>query len=354
VTTTTAVPHPTTTSTDAHDAPPGRTLSGFKPTGPLHLGNLLSALRPLAAAGRPGAPDRVLAMVADLHAVTVPHDPGRLRQRTREVAALALAAGVDPHRCTLFVQSHVDAHRKLHFLLEAVARVGEASRMVQYKEKSRAGAGDGVRLALLTYPVLMAADILLYDVDAVPVGEDQDQHLQLARTLAHRANRLYGAGLVVPRAVQPAAGVRLMDLQDPTTKMEKTNVSLAGVLLVLDPPDVLARKVSRAVTDTETGPGSVRYDRAAKPGVSNLLDLLAACTGVDPQYAARGIDSYRELKEAVTSTVVETLRPVQERYAEIASDTAALDRVLEDGAERARVLAEPVVRRVEDRMGLTR
>ena len=293
-------------------------------------------------------------MVADLHAMTVPHDPARLRARTREVAAVALAAGVDPAGATLFVQSQVPAHRLLHYLLEAVAKVGEAQRMVQYKEKSRAGAGDGTRLALLTYPVLMAADILLYDVAAVPVGDDQDQHLQLARTLAHRANRLYGAGLVVPEGVRPEAGPRLMDLQDPTRKMEKTNPSHAGVLFVLDPPDVLARKVSRAVTDTEQGADAVRYDPSAKPGVANLLDLLAACTGVDPAYAARGLDSYRELKEAVTETVVATLRPVQDRYPEIVSDAVFLDQVLEAGAERARRLAEPVVSRVEVATGLRR
>ncbi len=334
---------------------PTRTLSGIKPTGPLHLGHLLSALRPLAAAARAATcPDQVLAMVADLHALTVPHDPARLRRRTREVAGIAVAAGVDPARCTLFVQSRVDAHRRLHYLLEAVAKVGEATRMVQFKEKSRAGAGEGVRLALLTYPVLMAADILLYDVDAVPVGEDQDQHLQLARTLAHRANRLYGTALVVPHAVRPEVAPRLMDLQDPSIKMEKTNPSPAGVLFLLDPPDVLAQKVSRAVTDTESGPDAVRHDPAAKPGVSNLLDLLAACTGVDPRYAARGIDSYRELKSAVTETVVATLAPLQARYAEIASDATALDRVLDEGAERARDLAEPVVARVEQAMGLSR
>ena len=242
----------------------------------------------------------------------------------------------------------------MHYLLEAVAKVGEATRMVQFKEKSRAGTGEGVRLALLTYPVLMAADILLYDVDAVPVGEDQDQHLQLARTLAHRANRLYGTGLVVPHAVQPEVAPRLMDLQDPSVKMEKTNPSPAGVLFLLDPPDVLAQKVSRAVTDTESGPDAVRHDPVAKPGVSNLLDLLSACTGVDPHYAARGIDSYRELKVAVTETVVATLGPLQARYAEIASDAAALDRILDEGVERARELAEPVVARVEEAMGLSR
>ncbi len=340
--------------------PPGtptgsRTLSGLKPTGPLHLGNLLSAVRPLTRASRTSQlPEGVLAMVADLHAVTVPHDPDRLRARTREVAAVALAAGLDPGGATLFVQSEVPAHRRLHYLLEAVAKVGEATRMVQFTERSRTGAGDGVRLALLTYPVLMAADILLYHVDAVPVGEDQDQHLQLARTLAHRANRLYGAGLVVPRGVQPEVAPRLMDLQDPTVKMEKTNPSHAGVLFVLDPPDVLARKVSRAVTDPESGPGSVRYDPVAKPGVANLLDLLAACTGVDAAYAARGIDSYRELKESVTETVLATVRPVQQRYAEIVSDATALDRVLDDGGARARALAEPVVAQLEAAMGLCR
>ena len=332
---------------------PARTLSGLKPTGSLQLGNLLSAVRPLARASRAStSPEQVLVMVADLHALTVPHDPARLRLLTREVAAVTLAAGTDPAGATVFVQSQVPAHRRLHYLLEAVARVGESTRMTQFREKSRRGASDGVRLALLTYPVLMAADILLYGIDEVPVGEDQLQHLELARALAQRANHLYDAGLTVPSPVQPASGVRLRDLQDPTVKMEKTNPSTAGVLFVLDPPDVLARKVSRAVTDGETGPDAVRYDPLAKPGVSNLLDVLAACTGVDPEYAARGIDTYGELKAAVTETVVATLAPVQEAYREISSDPGVLDRLMSEGRDRAAALGEPVVSRLEDAMGV--
>lgn len=356
---TTTLTTATPTTTQAPGTPravptsPPRTLSGLKPTGSLQLGNLLSAVRPLARASRAAtAPDQVLVMVADLHALTVPHDPARLRRLTREVAAVTLAAGTDPSGATVFVQSQVPAHRRLHYLLEAVARVGESTRMTQFREKSRRGSSDGVRLALLTYPVLMAADIVLYGIDEVPVGEDQLQHLELARSLAQRANHLYDAGLTVPRPVQPSSGVRLRDLQDPALKMEKTNPSPAGVLFVLDPPDVLARKVARAVTDGESGPDAVRYDPVAKPGVSNLLDVLAACTGVDPAYAARGIDSYGELKTAVTETVMATLRPVQDAYGEIVGDAAGLDRVLSEGRDRAAALAEPVVAGLEEAMGV--
>ncbi len=331
---------------------PHRQLSGFKPTGPLQLGNHLSAIRPLVRASTAAAagadPRDVLVMVADLHALTVPHGPARLRSLTREVAAVSLAAGLDLDRSTLFVQSQVGAHRAMHYLLEGVATAGEVSRMVQFKDKSRRG--DGCRLALLSYPVLMAADILLYGVAQVPVGADQTQHLELARSLAARANRLYDAGFVVPEGVEQAVGHRLMDLQNPTVKMDKTNPSPNGVLYVLDPPDVLRRKVSRAVTDTGSGPDAVRYDRAAKPGVANLLEIMAACTGLDPCYAARGIDSYRELKECVAETVVATLLPVQRRHAEL--DPRALEKTLAEGAARARDLAGPVLERLEKAMGL--
>jgi tryptophanyl-tRNA synthetase len=239
----------------------------------------------------------------------------------------------------------------MHFLLETVASVGECTRMVQYKEKARAGGGGSARLALLTYPVLMAADILLYDVEEVPVGEDQMQHLELARTLAQRANARYGAGLVVPRGVQPPAARRLRDLLDPAAKMRKSDRSGAGVLFVLDPPEAVRRKVSRAVTDGETGPDAVRYDPVAKPGVSNLLEILAACSGVEPAYAARGIDSYGELKERVAETVVGVLTPVQRAHAELVG-SPSLDAVLAAGAERAEGLAAAAVGRLETAMGL--
>jgi tryptophanyl-tRNA synthetase len=216
----------------------------------------------------------------------------------------------------------------------------------------RAGDGSSARLALLSYPVLMAADVLLYGVEEVPVGDDQAQHLELARTLAQRVNARYGAGLVVPKAVHPPAARRLRDLTDPTRKMEKTNPSPSGVLFVLDPPDVVRHKVARAVTDAGTGPDAVRYDPATKPGVSNLLEVLAACSGQDPAYTARGIDSYAELKERVADTVVAVLAPVRCRYAELARDRAALDRLLADGAARARDLAAEVVVPLERAMGL--
>ncbi len=339
---------------------PIRTLSGLQPTGSLHLGNHLSAVLPLVRAstmqhpGRASTPSDVLVMIADLHALTVPHDPARLRTLTRELAGVALAAGLETGGASLFLQSAVPEHRSLHYLLESLTSAGEATRMIQFKEKARRGTGDGASLALLTYPVLMAADILLYDVDEVPVGNDQSQHLELARALAQRANSRYGAGMVVPRGVEPEVGPRLMDLQNPTIKMDKTNPSTSGVLFMLDPPDLLRRKVSRAVTDAETGPGSVRYDPAAKPGVANLLDVLAACTGVDPAYAARGIDSYRELKDCVAETVVQTCAPVQRRYSELVDDPTTLDLVLDEGAARARDLAAPVVRRLEVALGVAR
>jgi tryptophanyl-tRNA synthetase len=321
-----------------------RQISGFKPTGNLQLGNYLGAIAP---AVRDQYRSESFIFVADLHAMTVEHDHGRLRTRTREVATLLLAAGVDPARCTFFVQSQVPQHAELHYLLECATSYGEAHRMIQFKEKS--ATQSQVRLSLLTYPVLMASDVLLYDIDQVPVGDDQSQHLELARAVATRFNSRYGQTFVVPRAVHPQVASRLADLSDPGAKMGKTNASDAGVLFLLDPPEVLRRKVMRATTDNLR---EVRYDPQAQPGVANLLDLLAGCVDESPGALAGRFSSYAQLKEAVADAAVATLEPIQRRYATLAADPAAVDAVLREGARRAADQASGTVARARAAIGL--
>ncbi len=321
-----------------------RRLSGFKPTGHLHLGNLLGAIRPTVA----GQHDHEsIVLVADLHALTVDHDPGQLRELTREVAILLLAAGVDPARSLFYVQSHVPEHAELHYLLECATSYGEAHRMIQFKEK--AATQQQVRLSLLTYPTLMAADILLHGADEVPVGADQTQHVELARDIAVRFNGRYGPAFVVPKAVNPGFTGRLRKLSDPSAKMGKTNGSDAGVLYLLDPPEVVRRKVLRAVTD----PGrEIRYDPVDRPGVANLLEILAGCVDDHPRTLARLFSSYRELKEAVADSVIATLRPIQARYTDLEHAPNTVRDILAEGAQRARDEARTRVREVRARLGL--
>jgi tryptophanyl-tRNA synthetase len=321
-----------------------RQLSGFKPTGHLQLGNLLGAIRPTVAGQRD---HQSIVLVVDLHAMTVDHEPHRLRELTLEVATLLLAAGVDPDRSLFFVQSHVPEHTELHYLLECVTSYGEAHRMIQFKEK--AATQQQVRLSLLTYPTLMAADILLYDVDEVPVGADQSQHVELARDVAVRFNGRYGPTFVVPKAVNPGFTRRLRELSDPSAKMGKTNGNHAGVLYLLDAAEVIRRKVFRAVTDSER---DVRYDPEARPGVANLLEILAGCLDDSPTALARSFSSHRELKEAVADTVIATLRPIQDHYAQLRDEPGAVARVLAEGAQRAREQARTRVRQVRERLGL--
>ncbi|GAA0410112.1 tryptophan--tRNA ligase [Streptomyces luteireticuli] len=317
-----------------------RIFSGIKPTGHLTLGNYLGALRQWVESDQHRA--EAIFCVVDLHALTVDHDPARVRRLSRQAATLMLAAGLDPALCTLFVQSHVDEHTRLSYLLECTASDGEMRRMIQYKEKSvrERETGGSVRLSLLTYPVLMAADILAYGADEVPVGDDQAQHVELTRDLAVRFNQRYGQTFTVPRAVLPPVAARVMDLQDPTSKMGKSHAETSGIVYLLDEPDVVRRKVMRAVTDSGA---EVAYDRAAKPGVTNLLELLAACTGKEPGELAAGYSSYGALKKDTADAVVELLRPVRERHAELCADPAYVDGVLRDGARRARELARPTV-----------
>ncbi|MER5732250.1 tryptophan--tRNA ligase [Streptomyces sp. NPDC002138] len=327
-----------------------RIFSGIKPTGHLTLGNYLGAVRQWVEAGQYEAES--LFCVVDLHALTVEHDPARLRRLSRQVATLFLASGLDPERCTLFVQSHVSEHTRLAYLMECTATDGELRRMIQYKEKAAKAqaSGDGVRLSLLTYPALMAADILAYDTDEVPVGEDQRQHVELTRDLAVRFNQRYGHTFTVPKVTLPTVAARVMDLQDPRSKMGKSHDSAAGIVYLLDEPGVITKKVMRAVTDS--GDGGVAYDRDARPGVANLLDVLAACTGGDPAALADGYQGYGALKRDVAEAVVELLRPVRERHAALAADPAEVERVLRAGAARARALAAPVVDRAYEAIGL--
>ncbi|GIF26463.1 tryptophanyl-tRNA synthetase [Actinoplanes tereljensis] len=313
-------------------------LTGFQPTGNLHLGNLLGAMRPLVEA-QPTT--NSIAMIADLHALTMEHDPAAVRANTLEVATLLLAAGVDPGRTAIIANSQVPEHTELHYLLECTTGFGEAARMIQFKEKS-AGGGP-VRLSLLTYPVLMAADILVHDAEQVPVGDDQSQHLELARTLALRFNARYGDTFTVPEGIRPESAARIMDLSDPTRKMSKSAPSPAGRIGLLDPPETIRKAISRAVTDTV---GVVRHDPDNQPGVSNLLAILAACTDEKPGE----FTSYGALKREVTDAVVALLEPIRARYAEL--DPGYVREILAEGQARVRPAALATVRRTRDAIGL--
>jgi tryptophanyl-tRNA synthetase len=336
VETTARGPHPQEPTMD-------RNLSLITPTGRLTLGNHLGALRRFVAA-QESAPGDCFFGLSDLHALTTPQDPAVLRATVTEMATLFLAAGLDPTRATLFRQSQVPAHRELAYLLECTAYTGELNRMIQFKEKGRGV--PSTRVSLYTYPALMAADILLYRPSVVPVGEDQRQHVELTRDLAIRFNHTYGQVFVVPEVTLPRAGARVMDLQTPTAKMSKSASSDAGVIRLLDPPDVVRRKVARAVTDSDTAPDAVRV-AADKPGVTNLLDILAACGG-----SAAGLTTYGALKSAVTEAVVAVLEPLQKSYAELADDPSYVESVFAAGSARCREVTASVLADATGAMGL--
>jgi tryptophanyl-tRNA synthetase len=327
-----------------------RVFSGIQPTGDMHLGNYLGAVRQwVDEQPPPGMSDESLFCVVDLHAMTLPYDPKELAERTHRTMMLLLAAGLDPERCTLFVQSHVPAHTELTWILNCVATFGELQRMVQFKEKSEGK--ESVSVGLFDYPVLMAADILAYDTDRVPVGDDQRQHLELARDVAIRFNHRFGDTLVVPEAAIPPIGARVMDLQRPTAKMSKSADSPVGTLPLLDAPSALTKRIKSAVTDSGT---EVRYDSDEKPGVSNLLEILAATTRrpvADVEAELAGAQ-YGTLKASVAEAVVECVRPLQERYAELEKDPGEVARIIAAGAGRARELAAPVVERARRAAGL--
>jgi tryptophanyl-tRNA synthetase len=323
-----------------------RVLSGIQPTGDIHLGNYLGAVR--GWVDDQHTQDSYFCVV-DLHAITVPRDPAELRAKTLELTLLLVAAGLDPEVCTLFVQSHVPEHAELSWILECVASMGELRRMVQFKDKATKDGEESARVALFTYPVLQSADIVLYDADRVPVGEDQRQHVELCRDLALRFNHRYGDTFVVPEAVLPTVGARIMDLQRPTAKMSKSADSPQGTVLVLDDPDTIARKFKRAVTDAGT---DVVFDPDGRPGVSNLLAILGAATGRRPDDVAGAYSQYGPLKADAADAVVELLRPVRERYEALAADPGAVRATLRRGADKAREVAGATLARARDAIGL--
>jgi tryptophanyl-tRNA synthetase len=331
-----------------------RVFSGIQPTGDLHLGNYLGAVRRWVddqpAAGTPAADAHdAIFCVVDLHAMTMPYDPAELTDATRLLATWLMAAGLTSERSLLFVQSHVRAHAELTWVLNCTASFGELRRMTQFKEKSEGQ--EFVSVGLFDYPVLMASDILLYDTEEVPVGDDQRQHVELTRDVAIRFNHHYGDTFVVPKATFPEIGARIMDLQNPTNKMSKSADSPLGTILLQEDAKAIAKKVKSAVTDSET---EVRHDRDAKPGVSNLIEIYAAVTGatipaVEKEFAG---SQYGAFKSAVADAVVESLRPVQARYAELEADAGEVDRRLALGADIAEAKAEEVLGRAMKAAGL--
>jgi len=328
---------------------PPRVFSGIQPTADsFHLGNYLGAVRQWVA--MQDTHDAFYCVV-DLHAITLPQDPAQLRHRTRVAAAQLFAAGLDPDRCTVFVQSHVPEHTELAWVLGCLAGFGELSRMTQFKDKAARGGAQQASLGLFSYPVLQAADILLYQTDQVPVGEDQRQHLELSRDLATRFNHRFGPTFTVPAAYILGAVAKITDLQEPTLKMSKSSSSPQGIVDILDEPDAIRRKISRAVTD----PGSeVKADETAKPGITNLLRIYAALTGetvseLEARFAGAG---YGAFKKDLAEVVAGALAPIRERAEKLLADEGGLDRMLAHGAARAQPVASRTMAAVRDRVGL--
>jgi tryptophanyl-tRNA synthetase len=324
-----------------------RVFSGVQPSGNLHLGNYLGALKNWVS-----IQDRYenYFCIVDLHAITVPQDPKVLRQKVREVTAVYLGVGLDPEKSVIFRQSRVSGHAELAWLLNCIARVGELSRMTQFKDKARKGGAEAASVGLYDYPVLMAADILLYNAHLVPVGEDQRQHLELARTLARRFNGLYGETFVVPEPMILDVGARVMGLDDPMKKMSKSSPTPASYIALLDEPDVIRRKIRRARTDS----GTEILASPDKPAITNLLGIYAATTGrpipeIEAEYEGKG---YGDFKKDLAEIVVEGLSPVREKAYALLDDPRGLDEILEAGAERAREAARPTLHSAWAKMGL--
>ena len=328
-----------------------RLYSGMQPSADsLHLGNYIGAL--LQWKDLQSNHDAFFSVV-DLHAITVPQDPAELREKTRRTAAQYIAAGIDPSASTLYVQSHVPAHAQLQWILTTLTGFGEASRMTQFKDKSAKQGTDAASVGLFAYPVLMAADILLYDTEVVPVGDDQRQHVELTRDLGNRFNSRYGDTFVIPQAMILKESARIYDLQNPTSKMSKSADSAAGLLQLLEEPAKSAKKIMRAVTDTD---GVVSFDREGKPGISNLLTIFSSLTGrsvgsIELEFDGKG---YGDFKKALAEVVVETFSPMRERALELLDDPAELDRILARNADRANEVADATLAKVYDRVGLLR
>ena len=322
-----------------------RVLSCIQPTGDVHLGNYLGALRNWV----PGQHEAdAFHGIVDLHALTITETPGVLGDATLRLAAMLFAIGLDPDVATVFAQSHVVQHSQLCWVMECTVSFGELSRMTQFKDKSAKREGDFISAGLFTYPALQAADILLYDAAEVPVGEDQRQHIEITRDVAIRFNHRFGETFVIPRAVTPKAGARVMDLQDPTSKMSKSTDSDAGCIMMMDDPAEITRKFKRAVTDSEN---EVRFDRATKPGVSNLLEILGVCTGATPAELATRYTQYGQLKADTGEAVAELLRPIQARYNDLMTDRGGLAALLRKGSDKAGEVAAATLDRAYNAIG---
>jgi tryptophanyl-tRNA synthetase len=324
-----------------------RIFSGIQPTGDKHLGNWSGGFRQYAETQERG--DAFFCIV-DLHSITVDYDPHTLREQTLDLAAMLFATGLDPERSTVFIQSHVPAHTEAAWLLGAVTSFGELRRMTQFKDK--ADRQEFVSAGLFTYPVLQAADILLYQTDAVPVGEDQRQHIELARDVAERFNTRYGETFTLPSMVAAGVGGRIMDLQEPTRKMSTTGGTAQGTVRLLDPPEVVRKKFKSAVTDS----GSEVRRADDKPGITNLIEIMAVATGADPEDVESRYDGqgYGRFKQDVGDAVVELLSPIQRHFGELRSDPRELQRLLARGAAKAREASEPTLAALQERMGFVR
>jgi tryptophanyl-tRNA synthetase len=320
-------------------------LSCIQPTGEVHLGNYLGALRNWVS-GQHKAD--VFHGIVDLHALTVTEEPGVIGRNTLQLAAVLFAVGLDPDIATVFVQSHVPEHSQLGWIMECTVSFGELSRMTQFKDKSAKREAEFVSAGLFTYPALQAADILLYDANEVPVGDDQRQHIEITRDIATRFNHRFGETFVIPKSVTPPSGARVMDLLNPTSKMSKSGDDDTGVIYLLDDPSRIEKKFKRAVTDSET---EVVFDRERKPGVSNLLEILAAATGTTPQKAAETYTRYGDLKSASAQAVIAMLEPIQARYFELLNDQGELMRLLHKGNARAKEVASKTLSRAQKAIG---
>ena len=323
-----------------------RVLSCIQPTGEVHLGNYLGALRNWVSGQHT---NDVFHGIVDLHALTITDTPGVLGKQTLQLAAILFAVGLDPQIATVFVQSHIPEHSQLGWIMECTVSFGELSRMTQFKDKSAKREADFVSAGLFTYPALQAADILLYGAAEVPVGDDQRQHIEITRDIALRFNHRFGDTFVVPKAVTPPTGARVMDLQEPTNKMSKSGDGEAGIIYLLDDPASIVKKFKRAVTDSDN---EVEFDRERKPGVSNLLEILAAATNESPASLATTYTQYGKLKQDTGEAVAEMLRPIQTRYHELMSDPAELSNLLALGKERASKVAQATLARAHSAIGL--
>ena len=327
-------------------------VSGIQPSGRLTLGNYLGAIKNFVALQDEGEFEEFFVFIADLHAITVPKDPAALRQSIKKLAALYLACGLNPERITLFIQSEVHEHAEIGYLLQTITYIGELERMTQYKDK-KAKQVEGVSSALLTYPVLMAGDILLYNANGVPVGQDQKQHLELTRTLAERFNSKYSETFNIPDALIVKEGAKIMSLQDPSKKMSKSDPLEKASIYLDDSEAIIRKKIASAVTDSD---GIIKYDEVNKPGISNLLNILSCCTNKsisDLETEFEGV-GYGEFKKAVADAIITLLMPIQEKYEKILADKDYLNKVLDDGARKASYFARKTLSKVKRKMGVGR